>query len=63
MPTKRNGFSSCIFEASNVIFVFGGMNMEDGLLDSIEKYDIKLDIWYKLQIKLLNPIADFVAQC
>lgn len=40
----------------NLIFVFGGLNNND-LIYSIEKYDIRMNVWITFHLKLMNCIA------
>ena len=41
MREARNGASCVIFEKCKAIFVFGGANIEQGALDTIEKFSIE----------------------
>ena len=57
MNMPREGHSACIFDIPSQIYVFGGMNMENERLDSIEQYDIQKDSWTVLDIKLSHSLA------
>ena len=61
MREAREGDSVCVFEHPNQLFIFGGMSMEKGKLDSIEQYDIIANEWKYLVIKLVRPIANLVS--
>lgn len=56
MFIPRNGASAICFE--KVIFLFGGMNEDLGVLDEIEKYSILKGRWCQVKIKLIAPIHD-----
>lgn len=47
-----------MIEESNLIFVFGGNNEEEGNLSSIEKYEIDFDKWTVITPKLRQPLHD-----
>lgn len=61
MCVARNGASCVLFERYGMIFIFGGVSEEKGVLDTIEKYNITLKKWEILKLKLIAPLHDFVA--
>ena len=44
-----------------IIFVFGGNNMTNGSLDTIERYNVEFDRWIVIQLHLREPVHDTVA--
>eukprot|EP00347_Sterkiella_histriomuscorum_P015425 403357073 len=60
MQQARNGASCVIFEKYRTIFLFGGANIENGSLDSIEKFSMQTQVWEIINIKLVKPLHDFV---
>ena len=46
MRKGRGCFSACYHD--ELIFVFGGINIEEGVLKACEKYDTDRDIWYDI---------------
>jgi hypothetical protein len=59
MHKKKNGASLVVLD--RVIFIFGGNNIKDGSLNTIERYAIEFDKWSHLKIKLKEPIHDTLA--
>jgi N-acetylneuraminic acid mutarotase len=47
MRRGRGCFSACYHD--EFIYVFGGINTEEDILNSCEKYDIENDIWYTIK--------------
>ena len=41
-------------------FVFGGSNLLNEQMDSIEQYDIDRNKWRRLEIKIMQPVSSFV---
>ena len=60
MLQKRNGACCCIFEKHRKIFVLGGMSIDDGVLDSIERFSMVEQTWELLSVRLVSPLRDFV---
>jgi N-acetylneuraminic acid mutarotase len=46
MKKGRGCFSACYHD--EFIYVFGGLNLEENVLNQCEKYDIEKDIWYEI---------------
>ncbi len=46
MRRGRGCFSACYQD--EMIYVIGGVNLEDGVLKACEKYDTEKDIWYEI---------------
>ena len=60
MLQKRNGACCCIFEKSKNIFVLGGMSIDSGVLDSIERFSMVEQAWALINVRLVRPLRDFV---
>lgn len=51
MITRRISAGACTLSEST-IYVFGGRSEGDKFFDSIEKYNIEMDLWTMLEVKL-----------
>ena len=60
MNVAREGASACLFESSMQIFIFGGSNLLNEQMDTIEQYDINNNSWRTLEIKIMYPVSHFV---
>ncbi|CDW80319.1 kelch motif family protein [Stylonychia lemnae] len=60
MIEARNGASCVIFEKCQSIFIFGGANLDQGSLDTIEKFSIATQTWEVINVRLVRPMHDFV---
>jgi len=60
MHEPREGASACLFESSMMIFVFGGANLMNDQMDSIEQYMIDQNKWIKLEIRITFPVSHFI---
>ncbi len=60
MIYNRESSSACVFEEPLQIYIFGGQNIENERLDSIEQYDIVEDKWTLIDIKLSLPMSNMV---
>ena len=47
MRVGRGCFSACYHD--EMIYVFGGVNLEEGVIGNCEKYDTEKDIWYVIR--------------
>jgi N-acetylneuraminic acid mutarotase len=60
LNVARSQSSCCLFNES-VIFIFGGYNKQLGTLNTIERFDLKLNKIQLLDIKLIIPLRRFAA--
>lgn len=58
LKIKRAGSSAVVLD--NLIFTFGGSNLEDGALDSIERYMVEYDRWDLIKLRLRQPLQDSI---
>lgn len=60
MIESRESASACLFETSMMVFVFGGSNLLNEQMDTIEQYDIDHNKWRLLEVKIMHPVSSFV---
>ncbi len=60
MNTKRINPGACAL-GDTYIYVFGGRSEKNGLFDSIERYNIELNLWNMLQIRLPTQLCNMFA--
>ena len=62
MESERINAAACECGPRHV-YVFGGVDGEEIFLDSIERYNVELDIWYTLKVSLRTPLSNLFSFC
>ena len=57
---KRIGAATCAM-GENHIYVFGGRDDVDTFYDSVERYNIKLNLWNELNIRMPQKLCNLFA--
>ena len=60
MIEPRESASVVLFESTMMAFIFGGSNLLNEQMDSIEQYDIDYNKWRRLEVRIMHPVNNFI---